>query len=133
MDHSRQGAGQPQLELWDSVPSTRSSTCGSQRTVVGLWHWGKEPILNIYSTIVSIRMYIEEQLCEHPKVLYYRFVILACCSCNVVISIFDLIAFCLLGWMGPCHSERELDGATPCPSSFSNRSICLCPSEPPSC
>lgn len=43
VDHSRQGAGQPQSELWHSVPSTRSPTHGAQRAVVGLRHWGKAP------------------------------------------------------------------------------------------
>lgn len=42
MDHSRQGAGQPQSKLRDGVPSTRSPTHAAQRTVLGLWHWGKE-------------------------------------------------------------------------------------------
>lgn len=41
VDHSRQGAGQPQSELWDSVPSPRSPAHGAQRTVMGLRHWGK--------------------------------------------------------------------------------------------
>lgn len=42
MDHSRQGAGQPQSKLRDGVPSTRSPAHAAQRTVLGLWHWGKE-------------------------------------------------------------------------------------------
>ncbi|MEQ2214636.1 hypothetical protein XENOCAPTIV_014791 [Xenoophorus captivus] len=40
VDHSRQGSGQPQSELWDGVPSTWSPTHGTQGTIMGLWHWG---------------------------------------------------------------------------------------------
>ena len=41
VDHSRQGTGQPQSELWDGVPSAGGPAPRPQGTVLGLRHRGK--------------------------------------------------------------------------------------------
>lgn len=38
---SRQSAGQPQSELWDRLPPDWCPANGTQRPLLGLWHWGK--------------------------------------------------------------------------------------------
>lgn len=46
VDHSWQGAGQPQPELRNSMPSTGGPASGAERPVMGLRHRGETPNAN---------------------------------------------------------------------------------------
>lgn len=64
VDHSRQGAGQPQPELRNSVPPTRGPASGAQRPVMGLRHRGETP--NAHHVFLPVRL----QQCLWPDVGY---------------------------------------------------------------
>lgn len=109
VDHSRQGSGQPQSELWDGVPSTRSPAHGTQGTIMGLWHWGKT-IQDGSLTLVEFNVINIQTLLGYEP---------------IIARIATIIATSSAGRMGPYYGESKLHGATSDLSSLHDGAVPL--------